>query len=109
MILAQDTPIMLLDEPTTHLDIAHQIEILELLKKLSTQNGRTIVMVLHDLNLAARYATNLVAMRDGKIMKGGKPEDVVTSQMIHDVFSIEAQIIKDPVTGSPLCIPLPPQ
>lgn len=109
MILAQDTPIMLLDEPTTHLDIAHQIEILELLKKLSTRNGRTIVMVLHDLNLAARYATNLVAMRDGKIMKGGKPEDVMTSQMIHDVFSIKAQIIKDPVTGSPLCIPLPPQ
>ena len=109
MILAQDTPIMLLDEPTTHLDIAHQIEILELLKKLSTQNGRTIVMVLHDLNLAARYATNLVAMRNGKIMKAGKPEDVVTSEMIHDVFSIEAQIIKDPVTGSPLCIPLPPQ
>ena len=107
MLLAQETPIMLLDEPTTHLDIAHQIEILDLLKDLTKESSRTIVMVLHDLNLAVRYAENLIAMRDGKIKTSGKPSDVVTSQMIHDVFSIQAQIITDPVSGSPLCIPLP--
>ncbi len=107
MLLAQETPIMLLDEPTTHLDIAHQIEILDLLKDLTRESSRTIVMVLHDLNLAVRYAENLIAMRDGEIRISGKPTDVVTSQMIHDVFSIQAQIITDPVSGSPLCIPLP--
>jgi iron complex transport system ATP-binding protein len=106
MLLAQETPIMLLDEPTTHLDIAHQIEVLDLLKELAKRNNRTIVMVLHDLNLAVRYADNLVAMRDGKIKTAGKPNNVVTAQMIHEVFSIEAQILQDPVTGSPLCIPM---
>ena len=109
MILAQNTPIMLLDEPTTHLDIAHQIEVLELLKKLSEQNGRTVIMVLHDLNLAMRYATNLIAMSEGEIREAGRPEDIVTSQMVRDVFSIEAEVIKDPIVGSPLCIPLPPK
>jgi iron complex transport system ATP-binding protein len=106
MLLAQETPIMLLDEPTTHLDIAHQIEVLDLLKELAEKNNRTIVMVLHDLNLAVRYADNLVAMRDGKIKTAGKPNNVVTAQMIREVFSIQAQILQDPVTGSPLCIPM---
>ena len=75
MILAQNTPIMLLDEPTTHLDIAHQIEVLELLKKLSEQNGRTVIMVLHDLNLAMRYATNLIAMSEGEIREEGRKKE----------------------------------
>ena len=106
MLLAQETPIMLLDEPTTHLDIAHQIEVLALLKELTEQHNRTIVMVLHDINLAVRYADNLIAMRDGKIKTSGEPHNVVTAQMMHDVFSIQAQILKDPVSGSPLCIPM---
>ena len=106
MLLAQETPIMLLDEPTTHLDIAHQIEVLDILKELTEQHNRTIVMVLHDINLAARYADNLIAMRDGKIKTSGEPRNVVTAQMIHDVFSIQAQILQDPVSGSPLCIPV---
>lgn len=106
MLLAQETPIMLLDEPTTHLDIAHQIEVLDLLKELTEQHNRTIVMVLHDINLAVRYANNLIAMRDGEIKTAGKPRDVLTAQMIHDVFSIQAQILPDPVSGSPLCIPV---
>ena len=108
MILAQETPIMLLDEPTTHLDLAHQIEILELLKSLSEEQGRTVVMVLHDLNLAARYASNLIAMRNGEIKVTGSPEDVVSASTIRDVFGLESLVIDDPVTGSPLCIPLPP-
>jgi iron complex transport system ATP-binding protein len=106
MLLAQETPIMLLDEPTTHLDIAHQIEVLDLLKELTEQHNRTIVMVLHDINLAVRYANNLIAMRDGEIKTAGKPRDVLTAQMIHDVFSIQAQILPDPISGSPLCIPV---
>ena len=106
MLLSQETPIMLLDEPTSHLDIAHQIEVLDLLKELTEQHNRTIVMVLHDINLAARYSDNLIAMRDGKIKTSGEPRNVVTAQMIHDVFSIQAQILQDPVSGSPLCIPV---
>ena len=106
MLLAQETPIMLLDEPTTHLDIAHQIEVLDLLKELTRQHNRTIVMVLHDINLAVRYADNLIAMRDGKIKTFGEPHNVVTAQMMHEVFSIQAQILQDPVSGSPLCIPV---
>ena len=93
MLLAQETPIMLLDEPTTHLDIAHQIEVLDLLKELTRQHNRTIVMVLHDINLAVRYADNLIAMRDGKIKTFGEPHNVVTAQMMHEVFSIQAQIL----------------
>ena len=95
MLLAQETPIMLLDEPTTHLDIAHQIEVLDLLKELTRQHNRTIVMVLHDINLAVRYADNLIAMRDGKIKTFGEPHNVVTAQMMHEVFSIQAQILQD--------------
>jgi len=106
MLLAQETPIMLLDEPTTHLDIAHQIEVLDLLKELTREHNRTIVMVLHDINLAVRYADNLIAMRDGKIKTFGEPHNVVTAQMMHEVFSIQAQILQDPVSGSPLCIPV---
>ncbi len=109
MVLAQDTPIMLLDEPTTHLDMAHQIEILELLNKLSAEEKRTVVMVLHDINLAARYAANLVAMRDGSVICSGCPNEIVTSEMVQSVFNVQAVVISDPVTDSPLVIPHPRQ
>ena len=109
MVLAQDTPIMLLDEPTTHLDLAHQIEILELLHRLSTDEKRTIVMVLHDINLAARYAANLIAMREGSVIYSGRPEEIVSSEMVQNVFDLRTVVISDPVTSSPLVIPHPMQ
>jgi iron complex transport system ATP-binding protein len=105
MALAQETEILLLDEPTTYLDLAYQLEVLELLHKLN-EAGRTIVMVLHDLNQACRYAHNLVAMRDGKIWAQGDPRRVMTEQMVTDVFGVHARIVADPITGTPMCIPL---
>jgi iron complex transport system ATP-binding protein len=105
MALAQETEILLLDEPTTYLDLAYQLEVLELLHKLN-ETGRTIVMVLHDLNQACRYAHNLVAMREGKIWAQGDPRRVMTEQMVADVFGVHAHIVADPVTGTPMCIPL---
>ena len=98
MALAQDTPLMLLDEPTTYLDIAHQVDVLELLKQLNVNEGRTIVMVLHDLNLASRYANHLVAVADA-------PGEVITSEIVERVFGLPTVVIEDPVTGSPLCVP----
>lgn len=105
MALAQETEILLLDEPTTYLDLAYQLEVLELLHKLN-ESGRTIVMVLHDLNQACRYAHNLVAMREGKIWAQGDPQRVMTEQMLADVFGVHAHIVADPITGTPMCIPL---
>tara|TARA_Y100001970_G_C14047406_1_gene757050 strand:+ start:52 stop:855 length:804 start_codon:yes stop_codon:yes gene_type:complete len=105
MILAQDSTLMLLDEPTTHLDIPHQMEILEMLVKLSVHEGRTIVLVLHDINMASRYCTNLIGMKEGKILTTGKPSKVVTTEMVESIFGLKALVIEDPVTGSPLCIP----
>tara|TARA_B100001113_G_scaffold20984_1_gene15494 strand:- start:2363 stop:3172 length:810 start_codon:yes stop_codon:yes gene_type:complete len=107
MILAQDSNLMLLDEPTTHLDMAHQIEILEMLVELSLDEGRTIVLVLHDINMASRYCTNLIGMKDGKILTTGKPAKVVTAEMVESIFGLKALIIEDPITSSPLCIPEP--
>ncbi len=104
MALAQQTPIVLLDEPTTFLDIAHQIDLLELLRDLNAQ-GRTIVAVLHDLNHAARYASHLIAMRDGAIVAEGSPHDVVTAELVESVFSLPCRVIDDPVTGTPLVLP----
>ncbi|SJN13428.1 ABC-type Fe3+-siderophore transport system, ATPase component [Leucobacter sp. 7(1)] len=104
MTLAQETPILLLDEPTTYLDIAHQIDVLDLCATLH-EGGRTLVAVLHDLNLAARYATHIVAMRDGAIVAQGTPEQVVTAALLRDVFELEARVLPDPETGSPLIIP----
>ncbi len=104
MALAQQTPLLLLDEPTTYLDIAHQIEVLELCAQLQRE-GRTLVAVLHDLNQALRYATHLVAMSEGRIVAEGHPEDVGTAEMIHEVFGVEARVIEDPETGRPLVIP----
>ena len=105
MILAQDSTLMLLDEPTTHLDMPHQMEILEMLVKLSVDEGRTIVLVLHDINMASRYCTNLIGMKEGKILTTGKPSKVVTTEMVESIFGLKALVIEDPVTGSPLCIP----
>lgn len=104
MVLAQQTPILLLDEPTTYLDIAHQIELLELLADLNRQ-GRTIVAVLHELNQACRYATHLVAMKDGAIVASGAPAEVFTEALVARVFGVEALIIPDPVTGTPMLVP----
>ncbi len=106
MTLAQDTQILLLDEPTTFLDLAHQVEVLELLWDLNQLEGRTIVMVLHDLNQACRYAHQLVALRDGAVMGYGTPADVMTEEMVQEVFGLACRIIPDPVTGTPLCLPL---
>nr|WP_313543904.1 ABC transporter ATP-binding protein [Leifsonia aquatica] len=106
MALAQQTDILLLDEPTTFLDISHQIDVLDLLLDLNAARGATIVMVLHDLNLAARYADHLVAMRDGSIVAAGDPSEVVTAELVRDVFGVESVIASDPVTATPLVVPL---
>ncbi|MFC5463604.1 ABC transporter ATP-binding protein [Lederbergia graminis] len=105
MTLAQDTDIILLDEPTTYLDMTYQIDILDLLFDLNEQKNRTIVMVLHDLNLASRYAHNIVAIKDGKVFAQGKPEDIITCELVHSVFGMECQVAKDPLFGTPHCIP----
>ena len=104
MVLAQETPILLLDEPTTFLDIAHQIEMLDLLADLNAQ-GRTIVAVLHDLNHACRYASHLIAMKDGSILAEGAPAGIVTERLVEDVFGLPALVIDDPVTSTPLVVP----
>ncbi|MBT2693187.1 ABC transporter ATP-binding protein [Bacillus sp. ISL-55] len=105
MTLAQDTDIILLDEPTTYLDMTHQIEILDLLYELNENEGRTIVMVLHDLNLACRYAHNIVAIKDQKIFDQGKPEVVINCGLVKYVFGMDCEVTIDPLFGTPLCIP----
>lgn len=113
MTLAQDTDILLLDEPTTYLDLAHQIEVLDLLCELNAQQGKTIVMVLHDLNLACRYAHHMVAVHNQGIYAQGDPRTILNEALIRAVFSLESRVVPDPVFGTPLCIPLgrhlPPQ
>lgn len=106
MALAQETDILLLDEPTTYLDIANQLEILDLVTDLNQRRGTTVVMVLHDLGLAARYSHQLVAMRDGGILACGTPQEVVTVETVHAVFGIDSLVITDPVSGSPLVMPI---
>ncbi|WP_351233095.1 ABC transporter ATP-binding protein [Streptomyces sp. NPDC002133] len=106
MALAQQTPLLLLDEPTTFLDIQHQLEILDLCAELHETQGRTLVAVLHDLNQAARYATHLIAMRGGRIAAEGAPGDVVTAELVEHVFGVRSQVIDDPETGTPLVVPL---
>jgi iron complex transport system ATP-binding protein len=106
MALAQGTDLILLDEPTTFLDLAHQVEVLDLIERLHHEMGRTVVMVLHDLNLAARYASRLIAMRDGRIVAAGEPAEVLTADLLRAVFGLEAQIMVDPVAGTPLVVPI---
>lgn len=105
MALAQETPLLLLDEPTTYLDIAHQVELLELFTRLNRE-GRTLVAVLHDLNQAARYATHLIAMREGRVIAQGHPSDIVTAELVLEVFGLRCRIIADPESRTPLVIPL---
>jgi ABC-type cobalamin/Fe3+-siderophores transport system ATPase subunit len=106
MVLAQQTPLLLLDEPTTFLDIAHQIELLELCRDLNRDKGHTLVAVLHDLNHASRYANNIIAMKDGAVVAEGAPSDVITEALVEDVFGLPCRIIEDPVSGTPLVVPL---
>lgn len=105
MVLAQQTPLILLDEPTTFLDIAHQIELLDLFSDLNIEQGRTIVAVLHDLNHACRFADEIIAMKAGSVVAKGNPADVVTAALVEEVYGLQCQIIDDPETGTPLVIP----
>jgi iron complex transport system ATP-binding protein len=104
MALAQETEIIFLDEPTTYLDMAHQLEVLELLQKLNYEQERTIVMVLHDLNQAARFADHIIALKDGEIVKAGNCDEVISHKVLKKVFNIDAVIGHDPRTGKPMCI-----
>ncbi|OPH59471.1 iron-dicitrate transporter ATP-binding subunit [Paenibacillus ferrarius] len=105
MALAQQTDLLFLDEPTTFLDMAHQLEVLKLLEGLNREQGRTIIMVVHDLNHATRYAQHVVAIQAGKVMREGTPAEVVTSETLREIFNVEADIVPDPRTGVPICIP----
>ena len=106
LMLAQDPRIMLLDEPTTYLDIAHQVDVLDLLADLNAERGTTVVMVLHELNLAARYADHLVVMAQGQVLREGAPADVLDASCVAEAFGLEARVVPDPVTGSPLVVPV---
>lgn len=105
MVLAQQTPLLLLDEPTTFLDIAHQIELLDLLATLNRDNGNTLVAVLHDLNHACRYADHIIAMKDGAVVTQGSPSHIVTAELVESVFGLPCRIIDDPESHTPLVIP----
>nr|WP_230419102.1 ABC transporter ATP-binding protein [Catenulispora pinistramenti] len=105
MVLAQQTPLLLLDEPTTYLDIAHQVDILDLCARLHEDEGRTLVAVLHDLNQAARYATHLIVLCDGRVAACGRPEEIVTAELVHQVFGLTCRVIEDPESGTPLVVP----
>lgn len=105
MTLAQDTEVILLDEPTTFLDMTHQIEILDLLFELNEKDSRTIIMVLHDINLASRYAHNIIAIKDGAVFNQGTPENIIDCNLVREVFDMECQVAKDPIFGTPHCIP----
>lgn len=105
MALAQDTPVLLLDEPTTFLDPAAQIALLDIVRSLNRELGRSVILVLHDLNLAARYADHLVVMKDGQVVTEGAPAEVVTPRMLRDIFGVEAEIVPDPRSGTPLVMP----
>lgn len=104
MTLAQETGVLLLDEPTTYLDVRHQIDLMRLVERLRDEHGITVVMVLHDLNQAARYADRVVALRDGSVRADGPPAAVLTPAMLHEVFDVDAVVVDDPVTGRPLFV-----
>lgn len=104
MVLAQETSLLLLDEPTTFLDVAYQIELLDLFSQLNHEYGHTLVAVLHDLNQACRYADEIIAMKNGAIVAQGPPEAIITSELVHEVFGIDCTVIDDPVTGAPMIV-----
>lgn len=106
MTLAQDAPILCLDEPINHLDLAHQLDCLALVRRLVRERGRTVVLVLHDLNLAARTADHLVVLRDGRVHAQGRPADLLDESLVRAVFGVESRVIRDPVHGSPLVVPI---
>lgn len=106
MALAQGTDILLLDEPTTYLDLAHSVEVLDLVDRLHEEMGRTVIMVLHDLNLAVRYSDQLVVMSQGKVIESGRPQDIISEKLLLDVFGLEASVIEDPVSDRPLIVPI---
>ena len=106
MALAQGTDLMLLDEPTTFLDLAHQVDILDLLVDLNQRDQRTVVLVLHDLNQAARYSHHLIAMRVGRLVAQGAPDQVITEELVHDVFGLRCRVMTDPVSGTPMVVPI---
>ncbi|NMN95275.1 ABC transporter ATP-binding protein [Antrihabitans stalactiti] len=106
MALAQGTDLLLLDEPTTYLDLAHAVEVLDLVDRLHADLGRTVVMVLHDLNLAIRYSDRLVVMSEGRVIASGAPADVISADLLRDVFRLEATVINDPVSDRPLIVPI---
>ncbi|MGX9419217.1 Fe(3+) dicitrate ABC transporter ATP-binding protein FecE [Vibrio sp. WJH972] len=105
MVLAQDTPIVLLDEPTTYLDLSHQVELMDIMQQLNDK-GKTVVVVLHDLNQACRYCHHLVVLKGGNLIQQGDPNTVFTEALLSEVFSLKAKVITDPVSGSPMCIAL---
>lgn len=105
MALAQHTDVLLLDEPTTYLDVKHQLEVLDILTDLNKTRGTTVIMVLHDLNLSARYSDELIALRDGAIVAHGAPETVITAETVREVFSIDSTVIADPVSDTPAVMP----
>ena len=105
LALAQGTGVLLLDEPTTYLDLAYQVEVLELVAELNRRDGTTVVMVLHDLNQACRYADHLIAMRSGRVVAAGPPGEVVTPELVRDVFGLDCRIIACPVAGTPIVVP----
>jgi ABC-type cobalamin/Fe3+-siderophores transport system ATPase subunit len=107
LVLAQGTDLILLDEPTTFLDIAYQLDVLELLRDLNQRDGKTIVMVLHDINMAAEYADVLLALKEGQLVAAGTPKDVLNADLIRDVFGIDSHVMDHPVTGQPMCLPIP--
>jgi iron complex transport system ATP-binding protein len=106
MAVAQDTPVLLLDEPTTFLDLAHQIDVLDLVVDLNRRENRTIVMILHDLNQASRYADHVIAMKAGRIVTRGTPAEVITSELVEEVFELSCRVVSDPVSDTPLVIPV---
>ena len=105
LALAQATSMLLLDEPTTFLDIGHQLEVLELIRRLNSECGMTVMLVLHDLNQAARYASRMIALNNGQIVADGTPEEVMTPDLLASVFGVHAHILRDPATGTPVCLP----
>jgi iron complex transport system ATP-binding protein len=105
LALAQETPILLLDEPTTFLDMGHQLEILELVEQLNRERNMTVVLVLHDLNHAARFASRMIALKEGRIVADGPPVEILTPALLADLFGVRAHIMTDPETGTPVCLP----